>query len=72
MTAKAVMKEVGMATITIKEFLKLRKNKSMTKETNITANIKSTTTESTAAMVLSVLSSAMKFTSALAFCCSIF
>ena len=60
-----------MATITINEFLKLRKNKSITNETNNTANIKSNTTELTAAIVLSVLSSAIiNFTPALVFCAS--
>ena len=38
-----------MATITINEFLKLLRNKSITNETNITAKIKSKTTELTAA-----------------------
>ena len=37
----------------------LRRNNSMTNETNITANVKSNTTEFTAAMVFWVLSSAM-------------
>ena len=51
--AKAVTKDVGMATITINEFLKLRRNKSITNETKITAKIKSKTTELTAAIVQS-------------------
>ena len=71
-TANAVTKEVGIATITIKEFLKLLRNKSITNDTNRTAKIKSKTTEFTAAIVLSVLSSAIiNFTPELAFCCSI-
>ena len=71
-TANAVTNEVGIAMITINEFLKLRKNKSITKETNITAKPKSNTTELTAAIVLSVLSSAMiNFTDELLFCASI-
>src|SRR5690554_7373574 len=57
--AKAVTKEVGIAIKTINEFLKLLKNKSITKETKIMAIIKSATTEFTASIVLSVLSSAM-------------
>jgi hypothetical protein len=36
-TAKAVTKEVGIAMITINEFLKLLKNKSITNETKTTA-----------------------------------
>src|SRR5690554_7037441 len=46
--AKAVIKEVGIAIKTINEFLKLLKNKSITKETKIMAIIKSVTTEFTA------------------------
>jgi hypothetical protein len=42
-TAKAVINEVGMAMITINEFLKLLKNNSITNETNRTAKIKSNT-----------------------------
>ena len=70
-TAKAVTNDVGIAIITINEFLKLRKNKSITNETNITAKPKSNTTEFTAAIVLSVLSSAIiNFTAELLFCAS--
>ena len=58
-TAKEVINEVGIAIRTIIEFRKLRKNSNITSETSITANSKSNTTESTAAMVLSVLSSAI-------------
>jgi hypothetical protein len=72
MTAKAVTSEVGIATNTISEFRILLKNKSITSETSITARVRSNTTEFTAAMVLSVESSAMvNFTPAVAYCFSI-
>ena len=70
-SANAVINDVGIATKTINAFLKLLKNRSITSDTRITARIRSATTESTAAMVLSVLSSAiMNFTLSPTFCFS--